>query len=122
MQNNERSVWADVARGDSYSSINGDACAYKNANGSISTGEMKDGVCTLPSSSIGEQGNSVWDTITHIADAANNIWGHGNTTSTTTNTPTPNNNDSGGGISALGVVGIIVGLGLVGLIIYKVAK
>lgn len=117
MKDNERDIWNDVARGDRFSNLDGDSCAYKKADGTIVDGVMKNGVCSLP-----KKETNVWDTITHIADAANNIFGKNQADTTSTTTYPTNNTPQSGGISALGVVGIILGLGVVGFVIYKVAS
>lgn len=68
-----------------------------------------------------QQSGKGWDFANNLIGLASNIIDlRGGKTNETVAAPEPLN--TGGGISALAIGGIVIGVGLLGLIIYKIAK
>lgn len=110
--NGEQAVWADC-QGERSSNLDGDPCAFKNPDGSISSGVMSGGVCLMPAKGKG------WDFANKLLDTARDIV---NLRGGSTNITVPAPPEERKGISALGVVGIVAGVGLLGFLAYKMAK
>lgn len=107
----EREVWADLK---GYSSLDGDSCAIKNPDGSISTGVMKNGVCTPATKGKG------WDFANNLLNLASQYVGIRQDTAqpnVTVNVPEQPKRTGTGTIIA-----IVAGVAVLGTIAYYVFK